>query len=205
VLTWLFVRHPARYVRWRSSLFGTTIVALVGFLAFPVMPPRLITSKFASGAYVDTLRTIGGLWNFEDGTIAKLSNQYAAMPSLHFAWSLWCCLAVWPLLRTRWARALAVAHPTLTLIAIVATASSSAWMSSGGARRKGANAAPVSAWRCCLMTWAPEEGRAERWCAPATPSKPNSGPCCGDGLWNAKPDGPSWIIGKRTGSLRPAR
>jgi len=122
VLAWLFVRHPDRYIRWRSSLFGTTIVAFVGFVSFPVMPPRLITSKFVSGAYVDTLHTIGGLWNFEDGTIAKLSNQYAAMPSLHFAWSLWCCLAVWPLLRTRWTRALALAHPPLTLVAVVVTA-----------------------------------------------------------------------------------
>jgi len=122
VLMWLFVRHPERYVRWRWALFATTLVALVGFLTFPVMPPRLITSTFAVGSYVDTLHTIGGLWNFEDGAIAKLSNQYAAMPSLHFAWSLWCCLAAWPLLRRSWTRALAVAHPAITLVAVVATA-----------------------------------------------------------------------------------
>jgi len=122
VLVWLFIRHPERYVRWRWGLAGTTLVALVGFLIFPVMPPRLITSRFGVGGYVDTLHTIGGLWNFEDGTLAKLSNQYAAMPSLHFAWSLWCCLAVWPLLRRSWTRSLAVAHPAITLAAIVVTA-----------------------------------------------------------------------------------
>jgi len=86
------------------------------------MPPRLISSAFDVGAYVDTLHTIGGLWNFEDGAIAKLSNQYAAMPSLHFAWSLWCCLALWPRLRTRWTRVLFVLHPVITLVAIIATA-----------------------------------------------------------------------------------
>ena len=122
VLMWLYVRHPDRYPRWRWSLACTTLLGLVGFVAFPLMPPRLISPAFGMGSYVDTLHTIGGLWNFEDGAIAKLSNQYAAMPSLHFAWSLWCCLALWPRLRSSWGRALAIAHPVITLLAIVATA-----------------------------------------------------------------------------------
>ena len=122
VLMWMFLRHPDRYARWRWALACTTLLALVGFLAFPLMPPRLITADFGMGSYVDTLHTVGGLWNFEDGAIAKLSNQYAAMPSLHFAWSLWCCLALWPRLRSAWARVLAVGHPVITLVAIVATA-----------------------------------------------------------------------------------
>ena len=122
VLMWMFLHHPDRYARWRWALACTTLLALVGFLAFPLMPPRLITADYGMGSYVDTLHTVGGLWNFEDGAIAKLSNQYAAMPSLHFAWSLWCCLALWPRLRSAWARALAVAHPVITLVAIVATA-----------------------------------------------------------------------------------
>jgi len=121
-LAWLYVRHPDRYPRWRWSLACTTLLALVGFLAFPLMPPRLISPEFQMGSYQDTLHTVGGLWNFEDGAIAKLSNQYAAMPSLHFAWSLWVCLALWPCLRGRWARGLAVAHPVITLVAIIATA-----------------------------------------------------------------------------------
>ncbi len=131
VLIWLFLRHPERYSRWRWTLACTTLVALIGFLAFPVMPPRLITPAFGMGSYVDTLHTIGGLWNFEDGAIARLSNQYAAMPSLHFAWSLWCCLALWPRLRSRGARALAVAHPSITLVAIVATANHY-WLDAAG-------------------------------------------------------------------------
>ena len=122
VLMWLFVLHPDRYARWRWTLASTTLLALIGFLAFPLMPPRLITSAYGVGSFEDTLRTIGGLWNFEEGTIAKLSNQYAAMPSLHFGWSLWCCLALWPRLKHAWTRLLAAAHPFITLVAIVATA-----------------------------------------------------------------------------------
>jgi len=122
VMIYLYLRHPDRYVRWRWILGATTALALIGFITFPVMPPRLITSDFGQSGFVDTLHTIGGLWSFESGPIAKLSNQYAAMPSLHFAWSVWCALALWPRLRHRASRTLAVAHPTITLIGIVATA-----------------------------------------------------------------------------------
>ncbi len=132
ILMWLFLRHPDRYARWRWALACTTLVGLVGFVAFPLMPPRLITQPpFGMGSYEDTLQTIGGFWNFEDGAIAKLSNQYAAMPSLHFAWSLWCCLALWPRLRSTWGRLLAVAHPVITLVAIVATANHY-WLDAAG-------------------------------------------------------------------------
>ncbi len=154
VLVWLFFRQSHRYRMWRWALATTTLLALIGFTAFPLMPPRLLpveeraqalvathpglghdaasrqalvevrggTYRSAKYPYDDTLETIGGLWNFESGAIAKLSNQYAAMPSLHFAWSMWCACALVPGLRRRGAKALAIAHPVLTGTAIVATA-----------------------------------------------------------------------------------
>ncbi len=70
---------------WRSP----PALALIGFAFFPLMPPRLLPSSYH---FVDTLETIGGLWSFESGPMAQVSNQYAAMPSLHFAWSSWCAL-----------------------------------------------------------------------------------------------------------------
>jgi hypothetical protein len=52
-----------------------------------------------------------------------VSNQYAAMPSLHFGWSLWCVFMLWPAVgERRWAKALLVAYPAATLFAIVVTA-----------------------------------------------------------------------------------
>jgi membrane-associated phospholipid phosphatase len=53
--------------------------------------------------------------------VHKVSNQYAAMPSLHFAWSAWCTLVFLPSLRRPWARILAISYPFLTLFAIVVT------------------------------------------------------------------------------------
>ena len=36
---------------------------------------------------------VAGLWNFDSGAVSKLSNQFAAMPSLHCGWSTWCAIA----------------------------------------------------------------------------------------------------------------
>jgi hypothetical protein len=118
-LIWLFRRMPQRYPLWRNTLAVTTALALVGFAFFPLMPPRLLQPY--GYHFVDTLKTIGGLWNFDSGTMQKLSNQYAAMPSLHFAWSSWCVCALWPGIRSRAGRVLLVCYPLLTLFCIVVT------------------------------------------------------------------------------------
>ena len=70
---------------------------------------------------MDTVADVGGLWSFDSGTMQRVSNQYAAMPSLHFAWATWCMLALWPTLRTRASRALIAAYPLATLFAVVVT------------------------------------------------------------------------------------
>ncbi|MGH9302381.1 MAG: phosphatase PAP2 family protein [Acidimicrobiales bacterium] len=119
VLAWLYFGHHHRYRLWRNTLAITTGLALIGFAVFPVMPPRLLPPSYG---FVDTLRTIGGLWNFNSGAVASVSNQYAAMPSLHFAWSSWCALAARPLFRRRFARAAVFIYPALTGVAIIVTA-----------------------------------------------------------------------------------
>src|SRR5205807_3791568 len=49
-------------------------------------------------------------------------NLYAAMPSLHIAWALWCVFALVPIVRRRWIKALLILHPFVTLFTIVVTA-----------------------------------------------------------------------------------
>ena len=115
-IVWLFKVHPERYPLWRNTLAFTTALALIGFTFFPLMPPRLVGEGF-----VDTLKEIGGLWSFESGPVHSVSNQYAAMPSLHFAWSVWCALVFLPHLKRGWSRALAISYPCATLFAIVVT------------------------------------------------------------------------------------
>ncbi|MCD9623792.1 phosphatase PAP2 family protein [Rhabdothermincola salaria] len=131
VLVFLALRHPAAYPFWRTTLLAGTGIALVGYALFPLMPPRLLCDcAYGAGpqvlqeglpTFVDTLAVHGGLWSFDSGTMQVVSNQYAAMPSLHMGWALWCAMALWPFLRVWWARALAVAYPLFTLFTIVVT------------------------------------------------------------------------------------
>jgi hypothetical protein len=64
----------------------------------------------------------GGLWSFDSGLMESLSNQYAAMPSLHFAWALWSWLAIKKHLVSRTSRIAIASYPSLTLFAIIVTA-----------------------------------------------------------------------------------
>jgi hypothetical protein len=132
-LVWCFRRMRDRYPLWRNTLAFTTGLALIGFAFFPLMPPRLLPTSYG---FVDTLAKVGGLWSFDSGTMKQISNQYAAMPSLHFGWALWSACVLWPATAgasagRRVGRALLVAYPVLTLFAIVVTANHF-WLDAAG-------------------------------------------------------------------------
>jgi hypothetical protein len=119
VLVLLFRRFPARYPRWRNALAVTTALALIGFAFYPLMPPRLLPPSYG---FVDSLAVFGSPWSFDSAAMNKISNQYAAMPSLHFAWALWCGCALVTAFRRLAAKLLAALYPAVTLAAIVITA-----------------------------------------------------------------------------------
>ncbi len=119
VLALLFFRYPGRYRLWRNTLALATGLALIGFSFFPVLPPRLLPAGYH---FVDTLRVVGGLWSFSSGPVNDVSNQYAAMPSLHTTWSAWCALAVLPLVRPLWGKILVILYPLATIFCIIVTA-----------------------------------------------------------------------------------
>lgn len=141
-IIWLFRRFPDRYIRWRTTLACTTALALIGFAFYPLLPPRLLPDSYG---FVDTLKVYGGLWSFDSGAMQKVSNQYAAMPSLHFAWSTWCTLVIVTTVRSVWVKALAIAYPLLTLFAIVVTANHY-WIDAVGGIAILAAALPFGAW-----------------------------------------------------------
>jgi hypothetical protein len=127
-LIWLFVRFPADYRFWRRAGLIATSSALVGYAVFPLMPPRLLGNCGPYGAcragerFVDTVVEVGGIWSFESSGLEAISNQYAAMPSLHIGWALWSALILGPRLKHKLAQLLAWVYPLLTLFAIVVTA-----------------------------------------------------------------------------------
>lgn len=121
-IVWLFRWAPQRYPVWRNTLAVTVALALLGFATYPLMPPRLLDEHGLHYGFVDTLQTVGGLWSFDSGTMAKISNPYAAMPSLHFAWSTWCSLVLVPMIKPLWGKLLMASYPLATLFCIVVTA-----------------------------------------------------------------------------------
>ncbi|MEL5957215.1 phosphatase PAP2 family protein [Streptomyces sp. CLV115] len=118
VLVWLFRRHPGRYAAARLALFATTGVALLGYYLYPLAPPRLMNG----GRFIDTVLVHHTWGSMASGNFKNMSNQYAAMPSIHIGWSLWCGLTVFALAAAPWARVLALLYPTITLVVIVSTA-----------------------------------------------------------------------------------
>ncbi|GGT05608.1 phosphatase PAP2 family protein [Streptomyces chromofuscus] len=115
-LVWLYLRRPAHYVWARRVLAALTAAALVLHLAFPLAPPRML----AATGLVDTGRVYGPSVYGSPQT-DQLSNQFAAMPSLHFGWALMVAVGLLVATRSHW-RWLWLLHPLLTLLVIVGTA-----------------------------------------------------------------------------------
>lgn len=119
---WLFRKFSSDYPRFRNTLAITTALALIGFTIFPLMPPRLLDLHGYQTGFIDTLKKYPTPWSFDSGPAARVSNQFAAMPSVHIAWATWCALALVPRLKNRFYRFLAAAYPFITLTVIVITA-----------------------------------------------------------------------------------
>lgn len=171
VLIWLYRRHPGRYARWRTVFLITNAVALVVFYAYPLAPPRLLPGY----GYVDTVVTHGTWGSWASGDIAAASNQYAAMPSMHVAWSLWCAIVVVLFARRHWVRVLAVAHPVVTLVVIVATANHFLLDAVGGAAALACGYAvprAVVGLRRHRGRRPPTRDEPAAWDEPATPNEP---------------------------------
>ena len=114
VLAFVWWRRPRVEVRLRNGLIAMSVAALVVYWQYPVAPPRLTV-----GGLTDTLVTndILGARHVHQGLV----NLYAAMPSLHVAWALWCAAAIVLSLRSPW-RHLAWLYPAWTTFVVVSTA-----------------------------------------------------------------------------------
>ncbi|CAN5813860.1 hypothetical protein BH18ACT2_BH18ACT2_23980 [soil metagenome] len=122
-IVWLYRRRSDAYPLWRNTLAFMTMLGLVGFAFFPLMPPRLL-DVLGDGqlfGFVDTLVDYPTFWSFDSEAMRTVSNPFAAMPSLHCAWAFWGACALYPRVRSNWARGLAVAYPIVTVYVVVAT------------------------------------------------------------------------------------
>lgn len=112
-LVWLYVRHRAEYPRWRNALVIVTACCLV-IRFVRVAPPRFLPDL----GYVD-LATRYGLSVY--GPVGTgVSDQFAAMPSIHVAWAAVVSFGIVDASTSRW-RWLALAHLVLTMFVVMAS------------------------------------------------------------------------------------
>ena len=118
VLVWLYRRRRDQYRVVSATLMATTALALLGFYLMPTAPPRLLPSEH----FVDVMsQTAGWGWWPSSGAPASdaISNQFAAMPSLHCAWALWCGVVLFCMVRRTWVRVLGVLYPLSTFFVVM--------------------------------------------------------------------------------------
>jgi hypothetical protein len=120
VLVWVYRWHPLGYRRVRNALVVASAIGLAGFVLLPVAPPRMLTG------YVDVLATTSahGWWGGDASApkgLGGLTNEMAAMPSLHVGWALWCAWVVFLCSRSRWLRGLATTYAAGTVLVVLGT------------------------------------------------------------------------------------
>jgi hypothetical protein len=117
VLVFLYVRRPGAYSWAKWSLVIATGAAMVVHVLVPVTPPRLLESL----GMVDTGLMTGDSPYSQSSPLSAVSNQYAAMPSLHVGWAVLVAIVLISSGRGRnrwwW-----VLHPAITLLVVIVTA-----------------------------------------------------------------------------------
>ena len=121
VLAFVYFRHRADYPRARNAIVLGSAIGLACYLVLPTAPPRLMPGSH----YLDALaRTASFGWWGGDASapagLGHITNELAAMPSLHVGWTVWVAWAIWRH-TTIVGRALAVAYVAGTTLVVIAT------------------------------------------------------------------------------------
>ena len=130
VAIYLYVQFPPRYVLIRNTFFILLLgIGQLAWLSLPINPPKWMPASYG---FVDSqvkYYNVGPqkpLRYGPDGepaadVIAQTGNPYGGLPSHHGSWALLCVLALWPIVRSRWAKGLLIGHVVLTIGAITVT------------------------------------------------------------------------------------
>jgi len=111
----LYVRRPTHYRVLRNAVIISGLIGFAFFYFVPTAPPRLL-----AGGLTDTVLEHSHAYRALQPP--ALTNQYAAMPSLHFGWNLVVGIVVFVAFTGIAVRAFAVAMPFAMAFAVVATA-----------------------------------------------------------------------------------
>ncbi len=114
---WLYFRHRHTYGLVRTAFLASGAIAIVIYALYPVAPPRLVPDS----GFVDTMAVYDKI-GYETQESKAFVNPFAAMPSLHFGWSLLLAVAMAWVGRRWWFVAFAVVWPVAMFFSVVLTA-----------------------------------------------------------------------------------
>lgn len=115
VAIWLYANRPATYLTFRNAFMISGAIGLVIFMLFPVAPPRL-----ADLGLVDTVTEHSRAYRVLQPP--ALTNQYAAVPSLHFGWNMLVGIVLFREARSWPMRAFGIVMPIAMLFSTFLTA-----------------------------------------------------------------------------------
>jgi membrane-associated phospholipid phosphatase len=115
-LVWLYLRHNNRFYFVRNMFMVAMGLALVGYLLVPTAPPRF----FPELGFVDTLSYYVNV-KHDSGLVALFFNPYAAVPSMHVAFSLMIAMPAMMIVRRRIAKVLWAVYPLVVSFVVIVT------------------------------------------------------------------------------------
>ena len=118
-LAWLYMFQHRHFPFVRDVIFITTGLALVIYVVFPMMPPRLMGQRMHLPYHYTFHDTLAPILNYKLQASQIGFNPYAAMPSLHFAWALILGVTLVWLGRNVMLRLLGLLYPVMMLATIL--------------------------------------------------------------------------------------
>jgi hypothetical protein len=115
-LAWLYLFRNDHFYFVRNMFMVAMTLALVGYSLYPTAPPRFMPAE----GFTDTIAAFTGVAQ-DSKTASLLVNQYAAVPSMHIAFSLMVAVPAAALSRHALARMMWSTYPLVVFFVIVAT------------------------------------------------------------------------------------
>jgi membrane-associated phospholipid phosphatase len=145
-LVWLYLRHNDRFYFVRNMFVVAMGVALAGYLLLPTAPPRF----FPELGFVDTIAYYVNV-KHDSGLVTLFFNPYAAVPSMHVAFSLLIAGPAIMIVRRRAFKALWALYPLVVTFVVVVTGNH--WVMDALAGAAVAGAAAIVSARVLSRVW----------------------------------------------------
>jgi hypothetical protein len=116
IAVWLYVWHRPTYSIVRNAFLASGAIGVVIYFLFPVAPPRLIPFT----GFVDTMAVFDRV-GYQAQELKPFVNPFAAVPSLHFGWSLLLGGVMVCVTKNWFLRALGILWPVAMFFAVTMT------------------------------------------------------------------------------------